>query len=112
MGERRKTTQESSFDGTSITPMSVLKGTRKVPDLVKAHNKRLPQNVSTNTAQASGCTPSDLRYYLDKRLPVKNNVVWNEYVSEHFDSIVNYTQTTSSSGEKGAFVKYEKCYHG
>ncbi|GAA5801441.1 hypothetical protein HPULCUR_006887 [Helicostylum pulchrum] len=53
--------------------------------------------------QNAGCSPSVLRDYLDKNLPVTNNIAWSQYAKENFDNtakIVVEKNAGASSDDK------------
>ncbi|ORE09925.1 hypothetical protein BCV72DRAFT_317482, partial [Rhizopus microsporus var. microsporus] len=64
----------------------------------KSRNERtLPRGILTDAARASGCTPSFMRYYLDKSASKKNSDMWNQFVEENFDSMVTEAMTIVSN---------------
>lgn len=76
---------------------------KKIDDLkLKSINdKRLLLGMISDIAKAPGCLPNTISGYLERNLPTKNSVAWNQYVEEHFEGIVKtiLSKNVSSSDQ-------------
>lgn len=95
----------------------ILKKSKNVERLEKLEQKflnikALPWGVLTQAATYAGCTPAVLKDYLRRNSIKKNDVVFKEYIQEHFCSIARGLREELTEGEhddtkaRGSFCRY------